>query len=179
MVPMIGYKRASQKNELEQILQLQRDNLHTVVSEEIKKTEGFVTVHHDFDILNRMNEACPHVIATYDDKVVGYTLCMHPKFGDEIELLRPMFAEIKRILGPDEKYIVMGQVCVDKAYRRRGIFRSLYNYMLEQIKPEFHCIITEVDLENTSSLDAHYAIGFELISRYRSDGHDWELIRLR
>ncbi|MEM7084847.1 MAG: GNAT family N-acetyltransferase [Bacteroidota bacterium] len=176
---MIHYKRASQKYELEQILQLQRDNLPTVISEETKKMEGFVTVHHDFNILNRMNEACPHVIATHEDKVVGYTLCMHPKFGDEIEVLQPMFAETNRILGFSEKYIAMGQVCVDKDYRRQGIFRKLYRYMLQEIKPEFDCIITEVDIENTRSLEAHYAVGFELLSRYRSDGHDWELIRLR
>ena len=80
---MIRYKRASRKDELEQILKLQQDNLPSVVSEEIKKTEGFVTVHHDFDILNKMNEVCPHIIATSDEKVVGYTLCMHPKFGDD------------------------------------------------------------------------------------------------
>ena len=175
---MIGYKRATRKYELEQILQLQRDNLPSVVSEEIKKTEGFVTVHHDFDILNRMNEACPHIIATNDEMVVGYTLCMHPKFGDEIEVLKPMFAEITRILGTDEKYIAMGQVCVAKAYRRQGIFRNLYNYMLDEIKPEFNCIITEVDCKNTRSLKAHYGIGFKLLSRYQSGGHDWELIRL-
>ena len=178
MVPMIRYKRASRKDELEQILKLQQDNLPSVVSEEIKKTEGFVTVHHDFDILNKMNEVCPHIIATSDEKVVGYTLCMHPKFGDDIEVLRPMFGEIKRILGSNEKYIVMGQVCVDKAYRRRGIFRKLYSYMLEEIKSEFNCIITEVDSTNTASLQAHYAVGFELLSRYQSGGHDWELIRL-
>ena len=176
---MIRYKRASLKGELEQILQLQQDNLPAVVSEEIKKTEGFVTVHHDFNILNRMNEVCPHIIATSNEKVVGYTLCMHPKFGDEIEVLRPMFAEIKRVLGVNANYIAMGQVCVDKEYRRQGIFRRLYSFMLEEIKPEFDCIITEVDCKNTRSLEAHYAVGFELLSRYQSGGHDWELIRLR
>lgn len=176
---MIGYKRASQKNELEQVLQLQQDNLPWVVSEEIKKKEGFVTVHHDFDILNRMNEVCPHIIATSNEKVVGYALCMHPKFGDEIEVLRPMFAETKRVLGSNENYIAMGQVCVDKEYRRQGIFRRLYSYMLQEIKPEFDCIITEVDSTNTRSLEAHYAVGFELLSRHQSGGRDWELIRLR
>ena len=175
---MIDYKRASQKNELEQILQLQRDNLPTVVSEEIKKTEGFVTVHHDFDILNRMNEACPHIIAVINEKVVGYALCMHPDFGDEIEVLKPMFAQLKQILGPEETYITMGQICIDKAYRRQGIFRKLYNYMLQELKPEFGCIITEVDAKNMRSLEAHYAVGFELLSRYASGGQDWELIRL-
>ena len=175
---MIDYKRASQKNELEQILQLQRDNLPTVVSEEIKKTEGFVTVHHDFDILNRMNEACPHIIAVINEKVVGYALCMHPDFGDEIEVLKPMFAQLKQILGPEETYITMGQICIDKAYRRQGIFRKLYNYMIQELKPEFGCIITEVDAKNMRSLEAHYAVGFELLSRYASGGQDWELIRL-
>jgi len=175
---MIDYKRASQKNELEQILQLQRDNLPTVVSEEIKKKEGFVTVHHDFNILHKMNEVCPHIIAVTNEKVVGYALCMHPDFGDEIEVLKPMFAQLKQILGPEETYITMGQICIDKAYRRQGIFRKLYNYMLQELKPEFGCIITEVDAKNMRSLEAHYAVGFELLSRYASGGQDWELIRL-
>ena len=175
---MIRYKRASQKDELEQILQLQQDNLPAIVSEEIKKKEGFVTVHHDFNILHEMNEVCPHIIAVSDEKVVGYALCMHPKFGDEIEVLKPMFAQIKLILGPDESYITMGQICIDKAFRRQGIFRRLYSYMLQEIKPEFDCIITEVDAKNMRSLEAHYAVGFELLSRYSSGGQDWELIRL-
>jgi len=175
---MISYKRASLKDELEQILQLQHDNLPSIVSEEIKKKEGFVTVHHDFNILHRMNEVCPHIIATDDEKVVGYTLCMHPKFGDEIEVLKPMFTEINRVLDRNEKFIAMGQVCVDKTYRRKGIFRRLYSYMLEEIQLEFNCIITEVDTQNIRSLEAHYAVGFKLLSRYQSGGHDWELIRL-
>jgi len=175
---MISYKRASLKVELEQILQLQYDNLPSVVSEETKKKEGFVTVHHDFNILDRMNEVCPHIIATVDEKVVGYALCMHPKFGNEIAVLGPMFTEIQRILGVKEKFIAMGQVCVDKAYRRKGVFRELYSYMLEEIQPEFSCIITEVDIQNIRSLEAHYAVGFKLLSRYQSGGHEWELIRL-
>lgn len=175
---MISYKRASLKDELKQILQLQYDNLPSVVSEETKKKEGFVTVHHDFNILDRMNEVCPHIIATVDEKVVGYALCMHPKFGGEIAILKPMFNEIQSILDADEKFIAMGQVCVDKAYRRQGIFRRLYSYMLEAIQPEFNCIVTEVDIQNIRSLEAHYAVGFKLLSRYQSGGHEWELIRL-
>ena len=175
---MIRYKRASLKGELEQILQLQQDNLPAIVSEEIKIKEGFVTVHHNFNILHKMNEVCPHIIATSDEKVVGYALCMHPKFGDEIEVLKPMFTQTKQVLGPDESYIAMGQICIDKTFRRQGIFRRLYSYMLQEIKPEFDCIITEVDAKNMRSLEAHYAVGFELLSRYASGGQDWELIRL-
>lgn len=175
---MIHYKRASQKDELKQILQLQRDNLPAVISEEIQRTEGFVTVHHDFKILNQMNEVCPHIIAINNEKIVGYALCMHPKFSDEIEVLKPMFTEIKKVLNTNEKYIVMGQICVDKIFRRQGIFRKLYSYMLQEIQPKFESIITEVDAENTRSLEAHYAVGFKLLSCYHSGKQDWKLIRL-
>jgi len=183
---MITYKRASTLAELEQILELQRNNLLTLISSEEKKMEGFLTIQHDFDLLNKMNKVCPHIIAKEDEKVVGYALCMHPKFENEIDLLKPMFKEITKTLQQRKSdnplfnnYIVMGQICIDKSYRKQGIFRKLYANMLQEIQPTFNIIITEVDRKNTRSLEAHYAIGFELLSKYRSGEQDWELISLK
>lgn len=150
-----------------------------VISSEEKLKEGFVTVHHDFDILKRMNDACPHILAKEGESVVGYALCMHPKFGDEIEVLKPMFYEINRLPTSIETYLIMGQICIDKTFRKRGIFRKLYETMLKEIQPKFNIIITEVDAKNTRSLDAHYAVGFNLISRYRFGGQDWVLIAMK
>lgn len=183
---MITYKRASTQAELEQILELQKNNLHSLISSEEKKIEGFLTIQHDFDLLNKMNKVCPHIIAKEDEKVVGYALCMHPKFENEIDLLRPMFKQITKTLEQNKSdnpsfnnYIVMGQICIDKSYRKQGIFRKLYANMLQEIQPTFNIIITEVDKKNTRSLEAHYAMGFELLSKYRSGGQDWELISLK
>ena len=176
---MIAYKRASQKEELEQILELQHDNLPSSVSEAIQKNEGFVTVHHDFAILHKMNEVCPHVLATVGQKVVGYALCMHPKFGDTIDILKPMFGEIKRVLAPSEPFIVMGQICIHKDFRRQGIFRGLYDFMLKELETEFRSIITEVDAKNTRSLEAHLAIGFQSLAQYQSHQREWVLIQLK
>lgn len=175
---MIEYKRASTDEELSQILALQQRNLPEYVSSEEIKVEGFVTVHHDFALLKEMNEACAHIIATSNDEVIGYTLCMHPKFGDEIPVLRAMFSEIQKQLGHKKAYIVMGQVCVDKPFRKKGVFRKLYETMLECIRVDFERIVTEVDVNNQRSLAAHYGVGFQLLSKYRSDGRDWELIVL-
>lgn len=175
---MVEFKRAETEKELDQILQLQQRNLPTSLSSEIKNTEGFVTVEHTFELLERMNDVCPHFIAVSNAKVIGYALSMHPKFGDEIPILRPMFSEInKRYDGND--YIVMGQICIDTNFRRQGLFRKLYEHMLEGIRPDFDCIITEVDSKNTRSMEAHYAIGFKKIATYNSDGHSWDLILLR
>ncbi len=169
----------SSEDELLQILQLQRSNLPTAINLSEKKEEGFVTVQHDLPLLTRMNKACAHVIAKDDDKVVGYTLCMTKAFGQEIEVLKPMFKKIDEQLTQQDRYIVMGQVCIDKAYRRQGIFRGLYNHMSTVLKDNYDLIVTEVDADNTRSMQAHYAVGFELLLDYRADHHDWSLITLK
>ncbi|KAA3621637.1 MAG: GNAT family N-acetyltransferase [Flavobacterium sp.] len=175
---MLHFKRAESPSELDRILQLQKRNLPVSLSSEVKKTEGFVTVEHDFELLERMNNACPHFIAVHDKEVIGYALSMHPKFGQEIPILRPMFSEIKKRYTKSD-FIVMGQICIDTKFRKQGIFRRLYKEMLKGIRPEFDCIITEVDSNNTRSMDAHYAIGFKKISTYIADGHSWDLMLLR
>lgn len=175
---MIRYKTATTIEELEQILALQKANLPIALSSEEKKNEGFLTVHHTFDLLERMNDSCQHIIAKNYTEVVGYALCMHPKFGSEIEVLKSMFAEIENKKAPFKSFIIMGQVCVDKEFRKQGVFRKLYSKMKEATSPEFESIITEVDATNKRSLEAHYAIGFKTLSKYKGDGRDWELIYL-
>lgn len=175
---MITYGRATSEADLNQILALQRKNLPGSISSEERINEGFVTVSHTFDLLKAMNDVCPHILAKSDGIVIGYALCMHPKFANDIAILRPMFEEIKSLHPKIEKCIAMGQICIDKTYRGRGIFRQLYKTMQEGVQPEFEQIITEVDAENTRSLRAHYAVGFKDLLTYRSSGQDWRVIRL-
>ncbi len=175
---MITFGRAASEADLNQILALQRRNLLGNISSEEKKTEGFVTVLHTFDILKAMNDACPHIVAKSDGIVIGYALCMHPKFANEIEVLGPMFDEINALHPKIKNYIVMGQICIAKAFRGQGVFRRLYKTMRENVQPEFKLIITEVDAENGRSLHAHYAVGFEELITYRSGDQDWKLIGL-
>ncbi|MGB7395276.1 MAG: GNAT family N-acetyltransferase [Pricia sp.] len=175
---MIRYGRANSDKDLTQILELQKKNLPTAITSEEKKTEGFVTVSHSIEILSTMNAVCPHVIAKSDGILIGYALCMHPQFADDIEVLRPMFEQIDSILPLGKKYIIMGQICIDKAFRGQGVFRQLYRTMQNTVRPEFDHIITEVDAENTRSLQAHYAVGFEDLKSYSSEHRIWRLMSL-
>jgi len=174
----LQYCSAKSEEELRQILELQKDNLPVAITEQEKAKEGFVTVSHNLDLLLRMNRACPHSIVKDGDKVVGYALSMHPDFGDEIEVLKPMFAEINTVIPKDTAFVVMGQVCIAKAYRGQGIFRKLYDTMLREIRPTFKSIVTEVDATNLRSLNAHYAIGFKDLKVYESGGQKWHLMLL-
>ncbi|SDT41175.1 Acetyltransferase (GNAT) family protein [Maribacter dokdonensis] len=171
------YTTATTKEELIQILSLQQMNLKSAVSDLEMQQEGFVTVHHNLDVLTRMNNACPHIIAKDGDKVVGYALSMTDDFKDEISVLRPMFTELENV--NIQNFITMGQICVAKTHRKMGIFRGLYNAMKKASYPKYDAIITEVDATNSRSLGAHYNVGFEKICTYHSLGQDWELISLR
>ena len=175
----VVFKSCTNDSELRQILSLQQKNLISNLDSGEKEKEGFVTVSHTLELLTKMNTACPHIIAKVQDKVVGYALCMHPSFGNDIEVLKPMFKEIASAVPKTEPYMVMGQICIDKEYRRRGIFRKLYETMKNTIQPQFNSIITEVDATNLRSLEAHYAVGFKDLKTYSAGGQDWKLIVLR
>ncbi|WP_241664811.1 GNAT family N-acetyltransferase [Seonamhaeicola maritimus] len=172
----ITYQKALTDDELYQILKLQKTNIISSITEEEKQKEGFVTVQHSFGILKAMNNKCAHSIATHESKVIGYALSMTDDFKEEIEVLKPMFEEIDNSLEGDTSYIVMGQICIHKAYRGQGVFRGLYNFMRQELKEKFDAIITEVDIKNQRSLNAHKAVGFGLLKKYAFNNQDWELI---
>ena len=175
---MVVYKQAESLKELEQILDLQQRNLPKNISQEESTKEGFVTVEHSLETLKSMNDVCGHIIAMDDGQVVGYALCMHPEFSEDIEVLRPMFMEIETALNDDVRYMVMGQICVAKGHRNQGIFRKLYQTMKEKLPMGFDTIVTEVDGKNKRSLDAHAAIGFQELRRYYADNKEWVIIIL-
>ena len=171
------YSRCDSRTELLQILTLQKENLAANVDEKERSTEGFLTVVHNFELLDQMNEKCAHILAKEEDVLAGYALCMHPEFADEIPVLKPMFEKLVSLLDESIRYIVMGQICVSKTYRKQGIFRGLYNFMRSELNTQYDSIITEVDSENNRSLQAHYAVGFTDLLVYNSGGRQWHLIR--
>jgi len=174
----IYYNRAKTTQELNEILELQNANISSNISNKDKFTEGFVTVYHTLEILKAMNDKCPHIIAKCDGKVIGYALCMHKDFKDNIDILKPMFKQIDNCLKTSASYMVMGQVCIESSFRKKGVFRGLYNFMKEKMKLDYDLIITEVDQNNTRSMNAHQAIGFKILYSYQSNSQDWNILYL-
>lgn len=173
----VNYDRATSGKDLREILELQARNLPDQLSEAAREREGFLTVSHSYELLEKMNGVCPHVVARDQGRVVGYALCMHPDFSDQIPILFSMFEMIRACLG-DSSFMVMGQVCVDQDYRGKGIFRGLYRKMKEALSSQCELIVTEVDGRNKRSLEAHLAVGFRVLKKYQSHGRDWHLIVL-
>ncbi|TRX02087.1 GNAT family N-acetyltransferase [Flavobacterium gawalongense] len=172
----ITYKRASTLDELEQIRTLQLQNSPQNITSEEKLQEGFVTVQHTVALLEQMNAACAHIIAKDNNTVVGFALVMLSDFRNEIKVLIPMFERIDELVPKDKTYVVMGQICVDKNYRKQGIFRGLYHFYREELQHEFDYLITEVAAINLRSMQAHEAVGFKTIDNYEENGIVWNIM---
>ena len=178
---LIKFTTAKSSNDIQQILDLQWVNLPNNISTIEAKEQGFVTVHHNFDILSSMNQPYPHVIAKYQNQVIGYTLVMLKKFGAQIPILIPMFEKINSLVYKGESlattpYFVMGQVCVAKGYRGQGVFSGLYQQMKKEMSGHFKYIITEIATRNTRSMRAHEKVGFETVHIYQTPKEEWAIV---
>ena len=176
------FAQASTRDHLHQIKQLQLTNLKRSLTPEEIVEEGFVTCEHSMALLEKMNHPDGHILALREEEVVGYCLVMSPSWRDELDVLKPMFEKIERIAKDHEtlspsNYIVMGQVCIDKAHRRQGLFKGMYNYYRSCLSDKYRYCITEVATENTRSLSAHKAVGFEALYSYDvDDGRSWVVV---
>lgn len=179
----ILYGTSNSDDQLKSILTLQKKNLERNISKSELKKEGYVTAEHNLDLLSKMNNPYPHVIATLNDKVVGYTLIMTKSFSKNIPVLIQMFEKIdaqvyRNISLGNTNYVVMGQVCIDKPQRGKGIFYGLYQHMSEIYRNDFDYMITMIADRNKRSLHAHYKVGFKPLHHYESHGEQWHIVIL-
>lgn len=178
---MIQFTTVSTTNEIHQILDLQYANLPKSISASEAKEQGFVTVHHNYEILSAMNEKFPHVIAKINNQVIGYTLVMLPEFGNKIPVLISLFDKINQLsykgeILKESSYFVMGQVCIDKQYRSQGVFTGLYRQMKKEMSSHFRYIITEIATRNTRSIRAHEKVGFKTIHIFSTSEEEWAIV---
>ena len=179
---MLIFTTVASDDDIRQILALQQKNLARNITPEQLNSQGFVTVEHDFDILKRMNDAEPSTIVKDEGRVIAYCLAMTRAFGYSIPILAPMFDSFKKTFFDGQtldafQYIVMGQVCIDEAYRGIGLFDQMYAAYRENLSPRYEIAITEISPRNQRSMRAHARVGFETALEYQApDGQEWALV---
>ncbi len=168
--------------ELEQIIQLQRENLAANLAEAEVAAQGFVTVRHDRDLLAAMHRRYPHIIAKDKGRVVGYALVMAPEFRNQVPALVSLFEQLSTLSFQgkpltEHPFFVMGQICVSKSYRGSGVFGGMYQFMKEELSPDFDLVVTSIAKRNTRSSRAHEKVGFQIVREFESEtGEVWEIV---
>ncbi|MCC9136584.1 GNAT family N-acetyltransferase [Pontibacter silvestris] len=179
---MLTFSLVSDNAEIESILLLQKANLACNLSAEEIASQGFVTVAHNPELLRKMNEAAPSIIAKDENKVIGYAIAMTQDFKNDVPVLIPMFQAMDKLEYKGKKlhefsYVVSGQVCVAKEYRGQQVFDQLYHTYKEKYAGQYDLIVTEIASRNSRSLKAHGRIGFEVLHSYLApDGENWEIV---
>jgi predicted GNAT superfamily acetyltransferase len=179
---MISYTTVQSNRDLQGILELQQQNLAVNLSAAEILQQGFVTVHHSPEDLQRMHDVEPSIIAKENEQVIAYVLAMTSAARDHIEILRPMFEIFEDVIFKDQlllqqNFIMIGQVCVAKAHRGKGVFEKCYDAYKEYFQHRYDFAVTEIAERNVRSMKAHSRIGFTTIHTYSSpDGEKWNIV---
>jgi hypothetical protein len=179
---MIIYTTTKNKADLKEIYALQKANLKKNLSEQEIESDGFVTVDHNWETLEKLNSIEPHIIAKDDKEIIGYVLAMTKKSRYDIPIIFPMFNEFEKItyegkLLSDYAYMVVGQVCVHKNYRGKGVFENCYRIYKKTFVNRYDFSITEIALTNHRSRNAHKKVGFKEIHSYKdSNQNEWVIV---
>ncbi|MBB5621749.1 GNAT superfamily N-acetyltransferase [Pedobacter cryoconitis] len=164
-----------------QILALQQENLYSAISAAQQQQQGFVFAEHNLALLKKMAGHLPQVIATFNNRVIGYNLAMHVSLRNELSSLIPMFNEFERcryrgeLLG-SYNYMVGGQVCVHRDFRGQGLLNRLYQETKSKVGELYQLCVTEISTRNINSLKVHQRMGFEVIGTYRDEKELWNVV---
>jgi GNAT superfamily N-acetyltransferase len=178
---MLSTSLVATEADLLQILDLQKKNLKKYISPEERQSEGFLTMQFNIDMLKALHELAPSVIIKDDGKLVAYAITLFLEGRKAYPDLEPMFKNFSNLKWNgkplyDYRFYVMGQICIDKDYRGKGLFRRLYEAHREFFSERFHIIVTEISTSNLRSLKAHEQIGFQSIATYRDELDEWSVV---
>ncbi len=178
---LIRITQSTKDTDLDDILELQKQNLKEALSHEEAMREGFITVPHTYEVLSAMNKPFPHTIAKDGDVLAGYAMTMETSLRKAIPILIPMFEQIDACIVNGQplsevNYFVMGQVCIAKGYRGQGLFAKMYDDLCQRLSIQYDYIATEIAADNLRSQKAHAKYGFDTLSRYVADGVEWLVV---
>jgi GNAT superfamily N-acetyltransferase len=178
---MLYATEVSINDELLQIHELNRQNLKGNIPQQEQEEQGFVTWLYPITLLQQVHEIAPGIIEKDNDRVVGYALVtpveaagFHPDLQTMIDNLDIINYKNKPL--SSYSYYVMGQVCIDKEYRGRGIFDMLFQKHKELYSDRYEVLVTEISTTNYRSQKAHEKVGFKTIHTYCDELDEWNVV---
>lgn len=167
--------------DLVQVRALLEANHARAVDPALWESQGFVTMDYTVAELASICGPYRHVVAKDGERVVGYALVLLAERAAPFRVLDDMFEKIAAGSIDGEalragSYFVMGQVCVARDHRGKGVFGLLYRVLKAQMRSHFAFAITEVSDKNARSMGAHRAIGFRDIDVAGAAPSEWHVV---
>jgi hypothetical protein len=157
--------------DLPSLLELQEANLLGNLPTEQQK-DGFLSAHFAAEQFAQMNREAAVVVAEDHDGIVGYACSAGVNFSRQFPILDAMIATFGRLtyLGTtliDARVCIYGPVCVDRAWRGRGVLRGVVARMKEELAGQFDVAAAFISKANSRSLAAHVdGLGMTVLGDY-------------
>ncbi len=169
------------EKDLQQIQKLNQQNLKKNLLEDEMVQEGFVSWFYSLDLLKKMHSLAPSIIVKDDDEVIAYALVtlkeastFHNDLQAMIDNLQSVVYKGRRLLLYN--FYLMGQVCIKRNFRGKGVFSLLYQEHKKVYYPKYDLLITEISANNKRSLKAHEKVGFKNIYIYHDKMDEWNVV---
>ena len=178
---MLTTKLVTTDNEIEQIAALSNANLSTNISAETKAREGFVSWVYDPPILTALHSIAPSVVVMDGPTLAGYALTLTPECLPTYPAAIDTFNHASTLTHNDrplaqQRFYLMGQICVAEPYRGQGLVGILYNGHRQFYSSRYDLLVTEISTSNPRSLKAHQKVGFQLIHTHHDLQGQWDVV---
>jgi len=178
---MLVTTQVTTADELQQIHDLNQLNLKQNISASERAQEGFVSWLYSIELLQQMHQLAPSIIVKDAGKVVGYALATLPEARMFHHDLEEMFQGLEAVMFKGKslfsyQFYCMGQICIAKDYRGRGLVKSLYQKHKEVYSPHYNFLLTEISTRNPRSQKAHEKVGFRTIHTHTDTMDEWNVV---
>lgn len=145
---------------IDQIRQLNSKYLITHLNE-VQRQNGFIRIEYDRDDLLRIIANKEIVIATNEEKVIGYYLIGRTSQSKRLNYQRE---KVNELFNQSESKVGYGaQTIIEREYRGQNLLSSMLPKLVELLNNKYYVLFSSVTKTNDNALKAHSKSGYKLI----------------
>ncbi len=127
-----------------------------------KKTHGFlVSDFNESSYLYFIDKAEFFFVLLVNDTTEGFILAYTDKFMDDNEYLKSKIIKVNR------PFIIIKQICIDKANLKRGYGKKMYNTLFHKVKNLPIVVAIVIEPYNLASIEFHKKLGFRELFQFK------------
>lgn len=179
----IEYRRALPQD-YPAIVRLNSANFIANLSED-ERTDGFLSAVFTPEQTAAMAEDLGTTVAIVDGVLAGFLCAFRNDFDHGSPVVAKMIESYNRVyfegkLLSGYNTYAYGPVCIDWAYRRKGLLRGLYEAQKQELAGKFEVGVALIARNNPHSLHAHVAgLGMTAVGDFEVNGNIFATVAFR
>ena len=182
-ITKVEYRRAQAEN-YPAIVRLNAANFIANLAEDDRK-DGFLSAVFTMEQTAAMAEDLGTTVAMVDGDLAGFLCAFRNDFDHGSPVVAKMIESYDRIrfegkLLSSYNTYAYGPVCIDRAHRRKGLLRGLYEAQKRDLAGQFEVGVALIARDNPHSMQAHVAgLGMTEVGDFEVNGNVFATVAFR